>query len=400
MPVQSRAQVIQRQGANARQTRAVRRGGGGGGSVAQFLAPHTGRQAGRIANAEAGTEFNPAIRESRQQAKGSRQRQADIGHWYSQLAGDYGASQAAGNTAFKTAQDAVSKQLAEAGGRGQAEVSELAGKDASLAALVGGPTNAAGISQAAQAGSAAERARVGLTAPIAGNQASYLASLGGRRTAARMQGIEARKEEGQRREKILSNLAAARKEKGQAKVGNLEKIRESDRGFALEQRKMAQAKREAAISAQQARASLAVTQANLQRQVQAGQISAQQAQERLAIEAKNAQTTRRSQQVTAQHYKTSKTGGLTASEKRTIQERHQNAVATGHSLVKASGHGYPTSAKGWAQLEEAIRKESEVSAAAARAAVARMKAEQGKAARNPFPTRAAMEQAAGGGPHR
>jgi hypothetical protein len=395
--------VIQSVGSSARQGRAVRRGGSGGGrgnSVGAFLQPHTGRAAGRIANAEAGTEFNPAIREARQQAKGSRKRQADIGQWYGQLAGDYAGSQAAGNQAFKTAQDAVSKQLAEAGARGAGEVNELAGKDASIAALVGGPTNAAGLSQAAAAGAAADRSRVALNAPIASTQAAYLASLGGRRTAARMKGIEARGEESARREKILQDLGAARKEKGQAKVGNLEKIRESDRGYSLEQRKLRQAKKEAAISARQASASLAVTQANLQRQVNEGRISAQQAQERIAVERRNAATSARSQRATAKHYKETPTGGLTASEKRSIKQGHQNAVATAHSLVKASGHGYPKNAQGWAQLEEAIRAESEVSPAEARAAVARMKREQGKAAQNKYPTRAALEKAAGGGMHR
>jgi hypothetical protein len=383
--------VIQQAGSQARQGRAARRGQGG--SVSSFLQPHTGKAAGRIANAEAGTEFNPAIREGRQQAKGSRKRQADIGHWYSQLAGDYAGSQAAGNTAFKTAQDAVSKQLAEAGARGSGEVSELAGKDASIAALVGGPTNAAGIDQAAQAGAAADRSRAALNAPIATTQAAYLASLGGRRTAARMKGIEARGEESARREKILQDVGAARKEKGQAKVSNMEKIRESDRGYSLEQRKLKQAKKEAAISAQQSAASLAVSQANLAREVREGKISAQQAQERIEVERTNAKTSRRSQQATAKHYKQGAKGGLTASEIQAQKEGHQNAVASGHSLVQASGHGYPTTPQAWAQLEEAIRAESEVSPAEARAAVARMKGEQAAAAKNPYPTRVAMERA-------
>jgi hypothetical protein len=390
MPLRTRSQVIQQAGSQARQGRAARRGN----SVGAFLQPHTGKAAGRIANAEAGTEFNPAIREGRQQAKGSRKRQADIGKWYGQLAGDYAGSEAAGNTAFKTAQDAVSQQLAEAGARGKSEVSELAGKDAAVSSLVGGPSDTAGLTQAAQAGAAADRSRATLNAPIAATQAAYLASLGGRRTAARMKGIEARGEESARREKILQDVGAARKEKGQAKVANMEKIRESDRGYSLEQRKLKQAKKEAAISSQQAAASLAVTQANLQREVNEGKISARQAQERITVSRRNAATARRSQQTTARHYKqTGAGGGLTASERNAIKEGHQNAVASGHSLVKASGHGYPTNAQGWAQLEEAIRAESEVSPAEARAAVAKMKQEQTAAATNPYPTRLAMERA-------
>src|SRR5262245_7096266 len=111
----TRRQQIQSQGAKARQGR--RRGGGGGGggkgrgaAVSRFLRPHTGREAGRIANAQAGTEYNPEIRNLRSQAAGSAKREQDIGSWFNQLAGEYADAQAQGNAAFKTQQDAVGKQ--------------------------------------------------------------------------------------------------------------------------------------------------------------------------------------------------------------------------------------------------------------------------------------------------
>lgn len=363
----SRRQQIQSQGSKAKQGR---RGGGGSNSVANFLKPHTGKQAGKIANAQAGTEYNPAIREGRQQAKGSRKREHDIGQWYDQLAADYADSQTAGNEAFKTAQDATAKQLAEASDRSKSELGELSAKDASFAALVGGPTNMSGLSKAAEAGSAAERSRAALQAPIAATQASFLASLGGRLTSARMKGIEARKEEGDRRQKILSDVAAARKEKGQAKVSNIEKLRQADRGYSVEKAEQRQKRKEAAIAAKQAAAQLQIDRESNAISAQTAASSARQAQERVGISRKNARTAARSQRATARHYHSEpKVGALTASEQRSIKSGKQNASATARSMFEAKK--WPS----WAALERAVAKESEVAPAEARAAVARLRAE-------------------------
>lgn len=237
----SRRQQIQAAGARAR------RGGGGGrgGAVARFLRPHTGREAGRVANSQAGTEYNPSIRELRGQAKGSRKRARDIGSYFNQLAGDYAKAQEQGNEAFKTQQDAVSKQLAEASQRSQGSQQEIAAKDVAFAKLLGGPVDTQGAARIAAAGSAAERQRVTLNELPAAEQANFLAALGGRRTAARLQGFEERKGERARRDKILSDLSAVRKEKGQAKVLAKEKIREADRAQSQAQKELALKKSEA-----------------------------------------------------------------------------------------------------------------------------------------------------------
>ncbi|HEX7246425.1 MAG TPA: hypothetical protein VF245_12770 [Solirubrobacterales bacterium] len=243
----SRRQQIQAQGRAARRGR---RGGGGGGrgraaAVGRFTQPHTGREAGRIANAEAGTEYNPEIRNKRSQAAGSAQREKDITAWFGQLAGEYADSQAKGNEAFKTQQDAVGKQLAEASQRGQDEQKGISERDAAFAKLVGGPIDTEGAARIAAAASAADRSRVTLSQLPASEQANFIAALGGQRTASRLQGIEARKSENDRRQKILDDLAGIRKEKGQARVANKEKIREADR-----------AERHARIADKQSRAKL------------------------------------------------------------------------------------------------------------------------------------------------
>lgn len=226
----SRRQQIQSAVVGARRGR---RGGGAargrGSAVGRFLRPHTGREAGRVANAQAGTEYNPEIRQIRSQAKGSAKRERDIGAWFGQLASDYADSQAKGTEAFRVQQDALAKQLGEASARAQGEQKSISDKDAAFAKLVGGPIDTQGAARIAAAAAASDRSRIQLSSLPAAEQANYLASLSGQRTAARLQGIEARNSENDRRQKILSDLAAVRKEKGQARVANKEKIRESDR---------------------------------------------------------------------------------------------------------------------------------------------------------------------------
>jgi hypothetical protein len=354
-------------------------GGGGGNSVGKFLAPHTGRQAGAVANAEAGTEYNAPIREAREQAKGSRKRQGDLGQWYAQLASDYRGAQAAGASALKSVEDTTSSQLAAAGGRSDAEQAQLAGQDEQFASLVGGPKDTAGLAKIAQAAQAAGAARVDQSKPVLSEQANFVARLGGDKAAARMKGIEARQEERDRRDKIIKELGAVRKEKGQARVANKEKIRESDRGYAAELKKLKLARREARTAEQAAAASAALAQVESARKAEQDAISNRQEQQRIGISAKNAATARRSQRATAKHYTKENSGGLSTAEKRSRGEHSADAMSTAKALL---GIKVPKSGKEWSQFEAAlIEKLGSSYGAEAASAVAKLrKAQKEKAA--------------------
>jgi len=309
------------------------RGGGGG----NFLALRNGAQAGRAANAQASAEFNPEIHQKRQEAAGSRKRQADLGSWYKQLAQDYANSQQAGQQAFQSAEDTISKQLAEASERGKGEQNELAKSDTATASRLGGPQDTAGLAKIAQAGSAAERARVSINAPIAKEQANFVASLGGKRTAARMRGREAQTEESQRREKLRSDLTAALRQKGAARVVAKDKIRETERGYAAELKKLRLARQEARSSAQAAAADAALAQLKASREARQDAIGNRQAQERIGISRRNAKTSARSQRATAKHYKQGGKGGLTSGERNTNKKERQNAASLVHSAITQAG---------------------------------------------------------------
>jgi len=338
----SRRQQIQSAGARAR---GGRRGGGS--------------PASRQGRAEAGTEFGSAIHQTRAEAAGSKKRQRQAGSWFAQLSKDYAGAQKQGNKAFATQQASLRAMLGEESSAAGADTAEAAARDAALSKLLGGPTDAAGNATRAAAAKASDQARVTLSQLPASEQANFIASLGGRRAAARLQGIEVRREEGDRRNKILSDLKTLRKEKGQAIAADTAKAREANRSFGLEKKRFALDRKEAASARQSARASSRLAAIEAQRQAENDRISNRQEQERISISRRNAKTSERS----AKH-----TGGLSASQRRSIKEGKQNATATAASLVHT--HGAPKNAQEWGELEEAVRKESGVEAAEARRAVA------------------------------
>lgn len=358
------------------------RRGRGGNSVRQFLGLHNGRQAGAVANAEAGAEYNPEIRQLREQAKGSRKREGDLGSWYAQLAADYQNAQKAGTAALQSVENTTTQQLGEAADRSSADAQKLASEDEQFAALVGGPKDTAGLAKIAQAGAAAQRARVALNLPVEQEQANYVAALGGQKTAARMQGIEARQEEHNRRDKLLSQIGSARREKGAARVANKDKIRESDRAYAAEQAKLRLARREAASSEQAAAASTALAQLKASQEARQDAIANRQAQERIGvsrtnarISAKNARTSARSQRTTARHYEKENTGGLTPSQQRAARREQKSAIITADNLYRAAKKK-PKTAADWAAFAQLVASEEGIDATAAQRAVARLRRQQ------------------------
>ena len=315
-----------------------RRRGRGRGAGGSLLAPLSGREVSREANAQASAEHNPEINQLRQQARGSRKREQDLGQWYQQLAQDYAQGQQAGSQALQSTQDTITKQLNEAAERGKGELSELSKSDATTAARLGGPSDTAGLEKIAQAGNAAERARVSINAPTAEQQANYVASLTGKRTSARMRGVEARTEERNRRDKLKSDLTTAQSTKGASRILAKDKLRESERGYATELKKLQLARKEAASSAQAAAASAALARLKASHEATQDAIGNRQAQQRIGIEAKNARTSARSQRATAKHYKEGgKDNGLSPSTKNTNKKERQNAAALVGSAVTQAG---------------------------------------------------------------
>ncbi len=310
-----------------------------------------GSSIGGTANAEAGQQYNPEIRGLRQQAKGSRVRERDLGSWYRQLAADYKGAQDSGTAALQSLEDTTSKQLADANASSSADQARLAAQDESFAKLVGGPRDTAGLAKIAQAGAAAARSRVALTQPAEAEQANLIARLGSDQAAARLQGVESTKEERGRRGKILSDLAGVRKEKGLARVTAKTKLSEAARDAALERSKLSLASREAGTDERKAAAEAALARLKASQETRQDAIGNRQAQERIGISRKNAKTTARSQRATARHYRKENKGGLSTGEKRARGEHAHDAMSAAKALL---GIKVPKNSKEWSTFEAAL----------------------------------------------
>lgn len=194
----------------------------------RFTEPLTGKRAGKIARSQANLEFRPLERQLKSEIRGSAKREGDLGQWYDTLAGDYASGGQLAQQAFTTAEQATNARLGEESQRAQATLGDLAAGDSAFAALVGGPKNTTGLAQAAEAAAAAERQRSTLQAPITAMRANNVASYAPRQNAARMQGIEARRDERDRRSKQQQDLRALDREKGQSTVKGIQTLREQE----------------------------------------------------------------------------------------------------------------------------------------------------------------------------
>lgn len=204
-----------------------------------YLGPLTPKKARRQAKGLAKLEFGPTERQLRSEIAGSAKREGDIGGWYGALAADQAAGAANAQQAFGTAEAATTQRLGEQNAQADTTLKGLAEKDASLAKLVGGPTNAAGIDQFAQAAAAASRERTSLAAPLATIRADNVASYAPRVNAVRMKGIEARQGERERRRKIQQDLGATQREKGMSVGKNYLGLREQDQTFSTQKQAFA-----------------------------------------------------------------------------------------------------------------------------------------------------------------
>lgn len=337
--------------ASAGGSRGRGRGRTGGGSVSKFLAPHTEAAASKIANAGASAEYNPEIRQDREDAKGSRKREGDLGKWYAQLAADYHGAAGQGAAALKSVEDTTTKQLGEADSRSSADLASLGADDSAFASMISGPKDTAGLAKIAQAAAAASKARVDQASPLASEQADFTARVGAGSASARLQGIEARQGEKSKREKIRSDLAAVRKTKGAARTAGKEKIRESDRSYSTDLKQLALSRREAAAAEQQAAADEALARIKSSQEARQNAIGNRQKQEEIGISRKNAKTSRISAKATAKHYATENKGGLTSAERLSQEEHTGDAMSAAKALL---GIKVPKSAKEWSQFETGL----------------------------------------------
>jgi hypothetical protein len=330
-------------------------------SRSEFINLPTAQKAKRTARAQANVVYKPVLRGLRSEVAGSRKREGELKDWYGGLTAQNQAAQQSAAATSQAAESALTQRLANASASDSSALQAQASQNASLAKLLGGPANTAGQAEAAKGAQAVAQQRVALTSPLTAERASQQGYLAQRGVSATERGIEARKAETSRRRKIKEDLRAGKKERGQAVVANLEKLREGARDYAIQKQAFGQKGKELGLKAKEGA---------LNRRQSETQDLREQAQD----EAASRRTARNNVRSNAQDERASirsnakpkiKKGGVT--NKAIAAARNQYEAGT------KDAEGNHTGWNSWGELATAVAKESEISPAEARAAVNRIK---------------------------
>lgn len=328
-----------------------------------FIKPLTGKRAMHIARSESAQEYSPVLRGLKGQIRGSQKREGEISNWYSGLANQIGQTQASAAATSAAQEKALTERLAQAGAADTSALAAQAAKNAELAKMLGGPQNSGGQAQAAAGAQALAQQRVSLTAPLSTQRASYQNYLGQRQTSALERGIQAHGAERARRSKIIEDLQAGRKERGQATVKNLNALREAGRDYAIQKQAFGQKTKEfgaeqrenaleRAIKAREAAQGHAIDVAKL------GQSAA-----KLGLE------TRKTNQAARKIRREEREAGGTGTSNRKAMAEARSLYEAGTKDSEGKLTGWPS----WGALAAAVAEKSEISSVEARRAVNRLR---------------------------
>lgn len=360
--MQKRRQQIQRQ---------LKKEGREQKAQARFVESPTPKKARKIAAAEANKEYRPVLRGLRSEVAGSRKREGELGNWYSGLAAQTATAQSNAAATSAAQEKALTERLANAGTADQSALRETATKNEALGKLLG--TNQVGASNAPSASAGATaiaQQRVALTSPLTAERANYQNYLGQRGVSAAERGIEARKAETSRRRKIKEDLRAGKKERGQAVVSNLEKLREGARDYAIQKQAFGQKGKELAVGSKEAA---------IERAQKARENAADRSVSRFSAGSSriSAEASRRSSNASARNAATAeRKARREASESGGKGGVNRKAIAAARNQYEAGtkdAEGNHVGWNSWGELATAVAKESEITPAEARAAVNRIK---------------------------
>jgi hypothetical protein len=339
-------------------------GGGNGGAAKNQAAttnpittPWTPRKLHETVRADTTQEYRPTERAINAEKRASVKRTGELGGWWKEYLGSVAAGQAEGKAAYADAAAQGQGQISEASTQDNANTARLSAEAATSAAARGqtAPTQPAERGAAAQAQRNYLSADYGATTAERGaNQNVY---LGEQKRIGVGQSIAARMNEQSRTRKIESDKRELAKQRGDYATKDTAEREEAQRDYRIKLNAYGLEGKK--FKAEQATATAAAKTAGAQQGLEN-----RQKQEEIEIE----------------RQKAAKEGGLTPSEKRERGENTANARAAATSLYKT---GYKVKNKkgnyvynewpSWDALAQAVAQESEVSPAAARAAVKKLR---------------------------
>jgi hypothetical protein len=321
-----------------------------------LTAPLTTPQARHMAGAEARSEYGPTIRAAKGELRGSKMRQGEIGDWYSQLSNQINQAAQATDASYAQANNALLAHAQAAADAAAKTQGSIAQNNAATANLVGADPSlfAAAQNEGAAAANQRQLTYGALAAPIAQSGASQAAYLRNTGINATRQGIADRQKESKRRKEIKEDLTALRKERAQKTVGNFRDIRGEERDYGIQRSAFNLDKQEAAQNARDD----AVKNRLARRSARTSERNAEIAERNAGTSARNARTSEESAAETRRHDRATEKGG---------GGDRQNAWSAAKSLFEK--RTWPS----WAALETKLRKESEVTPAAARWAIQKLR---------------------------
>ncbi len=360
MPKQRRRNQISRQ--LRRETRDRK-------AQARFIESPTPKKARRIAGAEANKEYRPVLRGLRSEVAGSKKREGELKDWYGGLTSQNQQAQQSAAATSQAAESALTQRLNNASASDSSALQAQASQNASLSKLLGGPTNTAGQVEAAKGAQAVAQQRVALTSPLTAERASYQNYLGQRGVSATERGIEARKSETSRRRKIKEDLRAGKKERGQAVVANLEKLREGARDYAIQKQAFGQKGKELAVGSREAAQDrrLKAREGAADRSIDQAKLGISQA--KLGLEQRKTNQTGRKikqSQRKLRNEEAEATGG-----KKGVSADKRSAMSEAKALYRSESP--PATDSEWAKFQSALAEKGEINPADAAWAVKRLR---------------------------
>lgn len=314
--------------------------------------------------------YRPTERSIGAEKRASVQRTKNEGTWWNEYLAQVGAGQAATAGAYQNAAAQTQGIIGTAGAVDSANTAAQNSEAAAAAAARGQSATAAnaattGTADAAQATRAAAIGALG--ARTAGQGANQFAYLGEQKRIGAGQRVAAMTNQAKKTASIEGDRTALRKERGEFAEKTLGQKQAEAREIKLKKQAIALEKHSAAQSARaEAEAAKVAYKEHLaEERAKAGE----RAEGRTQQQIENRQQQEKIGNETTKTEREGKNGGRSTSEVREAKEGKANALSTVHSFITA--HGYPESPAARAELEREVAKESEVSPADARWAVAR-----------------------------
>lgn len=326
--------------------------------VTEPLTPKGVRQQTRAAT---NLRFRPLERAAHAELRASGRRGKEVGDWWQNYLAQVNQGRGETEAAYQQAGAANQAQIGQASTIDNANTAQLQAEAQKSAELRGttasnAPAEREGAMQAQRNYLAA--AQGGALQRAGANQFAYLTD---QKRIGVGQSIASRKEEGRRGTSIRKDISTIAKERGDYAATKRQELRDKEfekqvqnRAFPLEKRKAAFEEREGGRKA------------GLE-----SEDNRRQNEEQRNENTKTRRERGKEKRERNKERREGKKGGRTPAEVHEARAGQRNAQAKAKQLVEA--HGYPKSAKEWADLEEAVAKEAEVSPAEARTAIKRMK---------------------------